>query len=363
MMMWLMCRRLLVPMLILCLAGCESLTSQDYSLETPAQILSVLAAPAIRDGRARFRQIFQDLIANDPNFETYSEATQEFLLRLSDEPPVPEGAARKPSGGIRLRVLIVAGLFDECISDVVNVFETARTDPSFQPHRIEEISVSGRSSCDYNAGLIAEAVEGLTLHGGERLLLLGHSKGAADILHFLVNYPETAKRVSAVVSVAGAINGSLLAEKAAGWYDKLAGWSVTDRCDAGDGEALENLKRSFRLNWLAAHPLPQSIPCFSAVAFTDRQRVNSMLKPGYDLLKPIDPRNDGLLLFHDQVIPGATLLGYANADHWSVVYPIEEKHPRLASALLQQEPFPRNAFLRAILLYVAEYLQNGEVDQ
>ena len=39
----------------------------------------------------------------------------------------------------------------------------------------------------------------------------------------------------------------------------------------------------------------------------------------------IDPLNDGQLLFIDQLIPGSALLGYVNADHWTVAIPVEEK--------------------------------------
>jgi hypothetical protein len=40
------------------------------------------------------------------------------------------------------------------------------------------------------------------------LILLGYSKGTTDILHFLVAYPDLALRIEAVLSVAGAVNGS-----------------------------------------------------------------------------------------------------------------------------------------------------------
>jgi hypothetical protein len=59
----------------------------------------------------------------------------------------------------------------------------------------------------------------------------------------------------------------------------------------------------------------------------ERDNINTLLKTGYDLLGVYSPRNDGLLLISDQLIPGGTLLGYANADHWSVVLPLEIKIP------------------------------------
>ena len=36
----------------------------------------------------------------------------------------------------------------------------------------------------------------------------------------------------------------------------------------------------------------------------------------------IDGRNDSQVIFYDQLIPGSTLLGYLNADHWAVAVAI-----------------------------------------
>ena len=61
-------------------------------------------------------------------------------------------------------------------------------------YRIDTLVVSGRSSSRYNAAMIAKTVDGWEPRTNERLILLGYSKGATDILHFLVDYPEIAKR-------------------------------------------------------------------------------------------------------------------------------------------------------------------------
>jgi hypothetical protein len=76
---------------------------------------------------------------------------------------------------------------------------------------------------------------------------------------------------------------------------------------------------------MANNPLPSSVKYYSVVSFTDRDRINRWLVSGYDMLKTIDPRNDGLLLFSDQVIPGSILLGYSKGAtdilHFLVDYP------------------------------------------
>jgi hypothetical protein len=103
-------------------------------------------------------------------------------------------------------------------------------------YRIDRVQVSGRSRSDNNARVIDEALANLPAVNGARIILLGYSKGVVDILHFLVNYPIQATRVSAMISVAEAVNGSSLADMAAPWdamsgaYVPLAPYASGDHC-------------------------------------------------------------------------------------------------------------------------------------
>jgi pimeloyl-ACP methyl ester carboxylesterase len=92
-------------------------------------------------------------------------------------------------------------------------------------YRITIVHISGLSSSDKNADIIAEAVARHNLGPSQRLVLLGYSKGTTDILHFLAAHPDLALRVSAVLSVAGAVNGSPLADRysEAGYDNWIAG--------------------------------------------------------------------------------------------------------------------------------------------
>jgi len=338
--------------------GCTRPALQPYSLDTPVQILSVVGAEPVKDGRARFREIFCGLLANDPNQQDQTVNREDYLLRLGDEPPKDEGSRPAAADNPRLRILVVPGLFGECIAATVRPFEIAMAHLRSLGYKVDDIIVNGRSSSDHNADQIAAAISALDLDEDERLVLIGHSKGAVDILHFLVNHPESARRVSAVVSVAGAINGSPIAAIAADAYEMLGVFVDIDQCEKGDNGALTSLKRSVRLNWHAANRLPDFVKYFSLVAFTQRDRVNTILVSGYDQLNVIDPKNDGLLLFSDQVIPGARLLGYANADHWAVALPFEQKEPVLTKTLLDHNNFPRTILLQAMVQYVSETLLN-----
>jgi hypothetical protein len=69
-------------------------------------------------------------------------------------------------------------------------------------------------------------------------------------------------------------------------------------------------------------------------------------------LSRVDARNDSQVLFYNQVIPGSTLVGYLNADHWALAVPVSRSHPWLGSTLLNHNGYPREALLEALLRFV-----------
>jgi hypothetical protein len=111
---------------------------------------------------------------------------------------------------------------------------------------------------------------------------------------------------------------------------------------------------------MAANPLPKSVRYFSLASTTNHDHVNTLLRTGYELLWIHSSRNDGLLLSVDQLIPGGTLLGYANADHWSVALPLENKNYLISETVRAPIKFPRSILLNALLIYVAETLEREQ---
>ena len=337
-----------------CLFGCST-QLLPYTLEVPAQTMRVVGTPDPVDGRRRFREIFCTLLARENGFETGPLGCEKQLHRLVDEAPVVDPPTALPVHDTRYRVLIVPGLFGECYAETVTPFEAASARLRRRGYRVEPLMVSGRSSADHNAAQIADAIRAIDLGPEDRLLLVGHSKGAVDVLHFLASHPDLAEGVDAVVSVAGAINGSPIANLLAKHYERWLSDLALEGCPPGDRGAIESLRRSVRLEWLATHPLPPGVPRFSVVGFTEEGNTAHALRPFWKGLARIDPRNDGQLLFFDQVIPGATLLGYANADHFAVAVPFDEQpDPTSAGMALGHAAYPRGVLLEAIVLYVVE---------
>ncbi len=349
------CVRTWVGGLLACmlLASCAR-APKRIDLVGPTAPHRLAGAPAgIADGRARFRQIFCPILSNHQAADAPPIDCADWLLRLADEPnaPVPAGVPR----GRPLRVYLVSGAFGECAGEGGLPFHSAVPALERAGHRVHTIVVGGRSGAAHNARQIAEVVGAQDGESNLPIVFVGHSKGTVDILRFLVDFPELARGVAAVVSVAGAVRGSLLADWSAGIYGLLLSHLPYSNCEPGDRQVMADLRPALRTEWLAQNPLPAHIRYFSLVAFTTREHVARAMVPSWYLLLRYDRRNDGQLLPQDTLVPGSTVLGYLNGDHWAVAVDLEQTMPFLAHRE-GAAPFPRTALIEATLLYVAESL-------
>lgn len=334
------------------LSGCGSPIT--YDLNAPAQILTPVGTAGVIDGRARYRQIFCGLLTEGIDPPPPSASCENWLHRLSDEPESATPPPRTPLPLKHMRFFIVPGYAGDAAPANMMPWGASIETLRSEGFQLEYLKVSGGGSAHHNADQIAAALQSPEVTRGDRVVLIGYSKGTIDVLHFLVNYPEMAAEIDAVVSIAGAVNGSPLADeipdKAGKVITKMGGGSVAD---AG---GMESLRRSVQMNWLARNPLPDGPQYFSLAAFTDRKNVSSILLGGYDRLALVDPRNDAQVIFYDQIIPASTLLGYANGDHWAVALPFQEQAKTYAATIMDRNRFPRTELLEAVLLYVQEAL-------
>ena len=99
---------------------------------------------------------------------------------------------------------------------------------------------------------------------------------------------------------------------------------------------------------------------YSLVTFPRPERISSVLKSSYRKLASIDTRNDGQVIFYDQVIPGSDLMAYVNADHWALALPIARSHATIGAVFVTENAYPREALLEAVLRFVEEDLSNTD---
>ncbi|WP_243672432.1 hypothetical protein [Paraburkholderia kirstenboschensis] len=162
--------------------------------------------------------------------------------------------------------------------------------------------------------------------------------------------------MAAVVSAAGAIGGSPLANDAEQYQADLLRFVPGATCTSGDGGAVQSLRPATRKAWLAQHPLPGELRYYSVVTFPQPERISSILKSSYNKLSRVDSRNDSQVIFYDQVVPGSTLLAYVNADHWALAVPVARTHPTIGALFVTENAYPREALAEAIMRFVEEDL-------
>jgi hypothetical protein len=336
--------------------GCAHKPMLKYDLNTAATVLVPIKYAGISDQRARFREIFCSIQQDHGWRLPDNRPCDQTLHKLADEPasggrPVYLGQARLP-----LRFIIIPGLLDECVSSFVLPFSDARPHVESLGFKTDMIMVNGLAGSAQNAAQIRDAVVQLPVIPGEKLVLIGYSKGAADILEALISYPEITRRTAAVLTLAGVVSGTPVADSLPDIIKKLADVIFQGKCQPGKGVAFESLSRKRRLDWLSSNKLPSSVRFYSLAAFSDREGISLILRTMYDKLSLVDPRNDSQVVFQDALVPTGTLLGYLNGDHWAVAVPFNRTHPTISEMFITRNAFPREVLLEAICRFIEESL-------
>lgn len=345
---------------VLALTGCASVPQMPYSADASA--LTLLAAQAgVTDQRGRFREIYcatLDVRGHDiPDYRTCDEA----LTRVGTEPagtgrPVELGASK-----LKLIAAVVPGIGYDCFLNWLAPQGTVAAHMRKFGYDQTFIKVDALSGTETNARQIRDAVMAMDDEpGAPRIVLIGYSKGAPDVLEAVVRYPEIRGRVAAVISAAGAVGGSPLANDAEQYQANLLQYFPGATCTVGDGGGVESLRPATRKAWLAANnPLPAGPRYYSLVTYPQPERISKILQSSYDKIARLDGRNDSQMIFYDQVIPGSTLLAFLNADHWALVLPIARTHATVSELFVTQNAYPREALLEAVLRFVEEDLASN----
>ena len=311
----------------------------------------------VTDARGRFTEIYCEVLRqHGPVLPDYRPC-EAALSNVATRPP---GTGKPVDLGFSPRGLVAAvvpGIGYGCFARWLDPPGTARAHVRQFGFDMLNIDVDALSGTLTNAGEIRDAIMAMPVEPGPpRLVLIGYSKGAPDILEAVVRYPEIHERIAAVVSVAGSIRGSALANDAKQEQaDMLRHWPKAE-CAPGDGEGVASLRPDVREAWLANNPLPSRVPFYSVVTLPDPALISRVIKSSYKKLAKIDARNDSQMIYSDEFVPNSTLLGFVNADHWAIAVPVDRSHPAIGKMLVNHNDYPREALLEAVLRFVEEDL-------
>ena len=346
--------------LILPLGGCASKPIMPFTTDSTPLVLVPAVQSGDQDKRGRFREIFCEVLeareGSVPDYRPCDEA----LTTVGHEPPGNGKPVNLGQSQRRLVTFFVPGVGWDCFSEWLDMQDTIPVHLRQFGYDMTTLDVAGLSSNEKNAQMIRDAIMAMPHEGIQPdLVLVGYSKGAPDILEAVVNYPEIHNRVAAVVSAAGSIGGSPLANDAEQSQLNMLQHFPGSKCTPGDEGALDSLRPATRKAWLAENTLPEGIAYYSLMTFPEPERISSLLRGSYRKISKVDARNDSQVIFYDQFIPGSTLVGYLNADHWALAVPIARTHDIVGEILVDQNDYPREALHEALLRFIEEDLQDN----
>jgi pimeloyl-ACP methyl ester carboxylesterase len=357
------CQRSLPPVtaLLLFLAACTSgpPPEQPDAEENFAEFQALMSTDGISDDRGRFREIYCAVLAEReeavPDWRGCEEA-----LRITG---MEAGATGEPVqldvSSSELLILFVPGLGWNCFEEFLDLTYSVPKHVAQFGYELRMVPVDGLSSTESNARMIRDFVAALpAADAGRPIALMGYSKGAPDILEAVVSYPELAERVVAVVSIAGAVHGSPLANDATQAQANMLTVVPGSACEKedGDNDAVASLRTDVREQWLENNPLPDNIRYYSLVTFPEEDRVSWGLQNSWLLLGQNDIRNDTQVIAADQIIPESTVLALVNADHWAIAVAVARNHPLAGGTVINRNDYPREALVEAVFRYLDETL-------
>ncbi|HAF43469.1 MAG TPA: hypothetical protein DCK83_00615 [Gallionellaceae bacterium] len=329
----------------------------------PPLTLFPLGMPPAHDERSQFRNLLGAVVEQREGRYPDGRTLEEILHNLGEDavPPVPVDLPETPSN---LVVVIVSGVLWECVSDVALPFgrgvsvDVATEYDYLKPRygTIEVVHVRGIATSEHNARIVEAA---LRKHkDATNVIVVAYSKGLPDTLEALRRMgADTPHNLRAVVSVAGVVSGSPLADWLNRYKKVLELLPTPGACSHVNENFLKSISRDRCLHWLRKnwHTLPQGIRYYSLVTFVKPQCMHWFLRMLYAKLAEVEPRNDSHMLIHDQVLPGAALLGYVKSDHWAVSLPFNRSKNSFWNYLLRHNnAFPREVLFEAIVRYVEE---------
>lgn len=342
--------KLLPPAAVLLLAaliaGCGGPQPRGFDTSEAPFVTVPLSEARVTDLRARYRAAVCDRLQSTPH------DCEQTLVRLPGE-GVPVAAPPRADIAQRLRVALVPGFMAGCGGPAFDPFTDVVEALRAEGVAVLDLGSRGRTPSSVNAAIMAASLRALP-PDPRPIVLLAYSKGVPDALHFLVEHPEAARQVGAVLAVAGTVGGSPLADMLRAQYRSWVARLPIPGCPTGTGEEIEDLRRDVRLAWWARHRDSVRVPIFALVGLPRPDRVSSLLRDNHALLAAIDPRNDGQVIHSDAIPAGGRLLGYVNADHYGIAIALSRSLPFLAPFVI--DSVPRVELHRAALDLVAEAL-------
>ena len=232
------------------------------------------------------------------------------------EPPASEQPAAVDPIPTDLGIIIVGGAFSHCFeAKGLFAFGPARSHlsaplPGGHALSVEPIKIGGVATPEANAAAIDAY---LASHPGD-YIAIGHSKGAVDLMpsvqkYSTEKYPHARAQIKALVSIAGAISGTRLAELSEDLtifgFKRAVRRSGLGNCDIEEEGGIRSLRRDVRHKFLRSWEPPVDLKTYSIVGVANRGDTSSVLHTMWDRLELYSRDQDSHVIAEEAIIPGA----------------------------------------------------------
>lgn len=335
--------------LLVALAGCAWARPVTYPI---APGISASFPPSQLSASTQYAQTFCSVLA-EPAFAGDSWATCDRYVRM----PAPSSPSALGAIPTDWTLLLVGGLGAECFAPEVTVFADAASHLANQ-HGINShrIPVAAFGTSANNAQAIRNHVATLT---EPKFIAVVHSKGAADVMEAIASFPTQMSRVEAVITVAGAVGGSWLADDLAP-LNALIGRALSRSCVPAATltvNGIDSMRRETRQEFLAqTEPVWRA---YSISAVSGENNTSRALEPLWKRLLPYALEQDSHIVEREAMVPGGVYLGRALGDHLAVAFPFSSTPgvPQRIRNMFDHNRFPRPALIEAAVRVVIDDLQ------
>jgi hypothetical protein len=262
---------------------------------------------------------------------------------------VAEAPTEQGEIGSAYRFLLVGGFGGDCFKDV-RAFSTSVAH-LHEAHRVdvEYFAVPPFGPSSENGRSIARHIdEEFASDPAHRYVLIGYSKGAADLLEALrvLDAPKT--KVAAIVTIAGTVGGTWVPDDFGALMQPTQPW-IAPGCPGNVRDGLQSLPRDVRQRFLRENPVP--VPAYSITASSSFESTSQALRASWRRLSVYAVEQDGQMVAWEAILPNAKYLGAARADHWAIALPFDQSATAFKD--IDRNRFPRDALLEAVVRFVS----------
>jgi len=244
------------------------------------------------------------------------------------------------------RVLVVPGVLSSCQANT-QAFQEGQAHLKEKHGMTVEFLQLPNDTSTVNGQKVATYLRNqMSGKDSRKYVVVSYSKGAPDVQEGLAGDPQARSAVAALVTVAGAVGGSPIADTMPSIVERYTSSLKLGRCEGDVAQAFKSLRQDVRKRFNDDHPDPL-VPSFSLTAISDATNTSKMLLQAWQLLTQYDPRTDSQLLAADAIVPGGNLLGVLRADHLAAALNYETASNAEVRNFADRNHYPRTAVFEA----------------